>query len=156
MLPKVQVSNNSNTHIHVWLLSCNKSIIINTKTLRGNDFKSILNGTTVINRKQKFYFLSSPNLTILWRKRDNVCQRSAIFKSTRKQRLTIIYPQFLLQLQVCCLLACLDLWLSTIRQIFDPPVTLGSLQRRYQWNRFVIQLCPFIQSDKYGENRINK
>ena len=29
MLPKVQVSDNSNTHIHVWLLSCNKCIIIN-------------------------------------------------------------------------------------------------------------------------------
>ena len=28
MLPKVQVSNNGNTHIHVWLLSCNKCIII--------------------------------------------------------------------------------------------------------------------------------
>jgi hypothetical protein len=27
MLPKVQVSNNSNTHILVWLLSCNKCII---------------------------------------------------------------------------------------------------------------------------------
>ena len=27
MLPKVQVSNNSNTHINVWLFSCNKYII---------------------------------------------------------------------------------------------------------------------------------
>ena len=35
MLPKVQVSNNSNTHIHVWLLSCNKCII--TPHLHGVD-----------------------------------------------------------------------------------------------------------------------
>ena len=36
MLPKVQVSNNSNTHIHVWLLSCNKCIIkyMNIKKLK--------------------------------------------------------------------------------------------------------------------------
>ena len=33
-------------------------MFINTKALRGDDFKFILNGTTVINQKSLFYFLN--------------------------------------------------------------------------------------------------